>query len=146
MDLSKILDFIDGHTLDPQLYWQIPLLYDSAKRYEVQWCGPRFWRFKPAEHVFWYECTTQELVTELNRHQLDLVTFHTYLANSAMEQIVAAQFIIKAGRDVFGDELIDRHVEAYQKFQDQLLDTVEEVLKIKKKEEKAKLKVLKDDE
>jgi hypothetical protein len=146
-DFDSVLEFLDNHTLDPQLYWQVRHLYDTNIRFEVQWCAPNAWRFKPTQYTFWYQANTKTLLAQLNSYKLDLDSFQDQVVNTALEQIVGAHLVVLAGRELFGDGIIDGSIIAFEQFREELSSTIDTVLKEKQtQEQKAKFKVIREED
>ena len=130
--MQDLIDFIDYYTLDSRLYFQVPQSKEEG-RVEVQWMGPGLWRFKETEAAFWFEVSSEDLIEALEDIEADLGEVERQMFNITIEQIVGASYIVQAGKDFFGDEMVDGALEQYEKFRQEILETLDEVENEKKK-------------
>lgn len=143
---NDVLEFIDSHTLDRTLYWQVKQLYSDAY-YEVQWMSSKMWRFKDKKEESWTSCSTEDIVESLSQHKVDLSSFEMQVGNTALEQIVGAEFVVKAGRELFGDEAINKHLKAWDNFRIDLVSAINQIMsEQQQKKRKANFKVIKNDD
>lgn len=143
---EKVLEFIDSYTLDSQLYWRVKQLY-TDKEFEIQWTGSKMWRFKLVEHTFWVQCGSDHIIQQLTENKVDLLNFELQVRNTALEQVVGAESIVKAGRELFGDETVEQHIEAWDNFREELVSALNKIMEEKETEKKkSKLTVVKNDD
>ena len=130
--MKDLIDFIDYYTLDSKLYFQVPIV-DTESRLEVQWTAPGLWRFKESESTFWFEVHSSDLEETLTEAGVDLEDVEKNLFNISIEHVVSASFIVQAGVEFFGEEMIETAMEQYEKFRAELSDSIDEVIEEKTK-------------
>lgn len=144
ISVNNLIKFADQHTLDDQLYMHIPQLY-ADQPFEVQWYGQNQWRLRELKAPSWIECNSADIVKQLTDHQLSLAAFELQLSNKLFAQVAGAQWIVDAGRELFGDAVIDDQIASYNKFKKDLISSINQILDLPKKEEKpTQLTIVKD--
>lgn len=139
-DSADIIDFLDSHCTDTQMYWHVKTLYSDHK-YELQWVNPKEWRFREVNKSYawddldtWTYATSKTIRDELNNRKVDLVHFEMQLAQKALTIITFAQYIINRGKELFGEETVQSSWDAQKEFEKELMGMIESFIDIPKDE------------
>ena len=131
--MEQYLKFFERYQSDKQAYWNVDTI-NQDNRIEVIWIGKNIWQLKKVADTFWFETDTSNIINKLEELQADTYEFEAQLRKKIIEMIVAAHHLCNAGRELLGSDYVDERIEEYDNFFKQLVNTVNQIMKEKKKE------------
>ena len=133
--MEKLLNFIDDYVFEPQLYFRVPSLYTNGM-YEIQWINAAKlkWRLRPVGTKDWLEVDTNEIISQLNTHQLNLIDFEQKLRASVLQQVAFVNTFMTKAEAIFGKDAIDGAIKSNADFLKEIENTVKALIQEKSSE------------
>ena len=140
--MQKLINFIDFHCFDNQLYWRIPQLY-TKDEFEVQWLKDKKpnWRYRKVGAEEWMTCSSDELISRLNDQKLNMIQVDNCLRTAVTQQVTFADKVLKEGTDILGKEAVKKAIEDNDRFMDEIAEAISTLINKKDTREERVKKV-----
>ncbi len=147
--IEDLLRFLNSSSIEPNLAWVIPHLYDNAIEFEILWIYDRDEEYnfnirKKGESGPWKGMTPQDLVKMMTIEKVDLSNFEFQLLRVICIQAVCSHYYIQRASDLIGEKKIQEAIKLITSFtaekesEEELTETKVPRLKLVNKKKKKK--------
>ena len=118
--LNDLLTFLNRSSIEPNLAWTIPHLYNKKKEYEIQWifnlvAEENFYIREKGESA-WLNMTSEDLIDYMNIEKLDLIYFEFQLLKVVCIQAVCSHCYIERAGELIGKDKIEEAIKLITSF------------------------------
>ena len=144
--MDTLVKFVDSYIENPQHY-RVPHLYKDSIVYEVVFSKGKYpWRFRQVGELFWIECTSNTITTQLDYLKLDMDHFEESLKRTIFETVISISYVLEAAQSLFGKKVLDEIQDQHRLFVDTLVTSLDnEIVEELEKPTKNNLKLVEDD-
>lgn len=138
--LEELLDFINRSSIEPNLAWTLPHLYDKDREFEVQWIYNALssdnYYIREKGESSWKTMTGTDLIYLMTTEKIDLIFFEFQLLKIICIQAVCSHYYIERAGDLIGKDKVTEAINLITGF------TESPPTKKKKKEKVPRLKLV----
>jgi hypothetical protein len=127
--MQHLLDFIQEHTLEEQLYVVAPCASVDLELFWRRSDSPDFWHVRPKPCVGPLELVHRRMLIEyLESRRANMDAFKQELHAMLAAQIAYADLILRDANDQLGNDLVQRYVRGQQAFIEQLQQAAQSLI------------------
>lgn len=137
--LEELLEFLNKSSIEPNLAWTLPHLYEKEREFEVQWIynalSSANYYFREKGESAWKTVIGKDLISLMKSEKVDLTYFEFQLLKIICIQAVCSHYYIERAGDLIGKDKITEAIN--------LITGFTEEKKSSKKSKKSKIPRLK---